>query len=78
MGGADTFLSGWGEAEGRRSLAYWACKPEDADRVLAWVRSRTDIEAVTRYEERLPQDIRDSGDHVHVYVISEGHVALND
>ncbi len=38
--GTDSFLSGWGEAEGGASVAAWACRPEDRAAVLAWVRSR--------------------------------------
>jgi hypothetical protein len=44
-GGVDTFLSSWGPPAdaGVDSRAYWACKPEDCDKVRTWVRAREEF-----------------------------------
>jgi len=39
--GTDTFLSGWGEAEGGKSYAAWGCEPKEREKVLAWVNGRS-------------------------------------
>ena len=49
--GTDSFLSGWGEAEGGTSVAAWACRPEDRLAVLAWVRSRGEMKRVREVAE---------------------------
>lgn len=78
--GTDSFLSGWGQAEGGTSVAAWACRPEDRAAVLAWVRSRGDMKRVrevaesgsgTRYQPR-GAGVR----HFHVYCVRPGHRAL--
>lgn len=43
LGGRDRAMSGWGLAGGGASWAFWACRPEDTDAVLAWVRQRRDL-----------------------------------
>ena len=73
--GTDSFMSGWGLAPGR-SYAAWACRPEDQYRVYRWVRSRSEMKRVRvvgcDYRPRLG-----SGDHLHIYVVNDGHAALS-
>jgi hypothetical protein len=73
IGGTDRALSGWGLAAGGRSIAIWACKPEDADTVEKWVSSRDDIQRVRRVSERYRGR---KGDHVHIYDVHDTHPAL--
>ena len=71
--GTDTFLSGWGAAEGGPSYAAWACTAEDSLAVLRWVRARGDMRRVrVVYGTWQP---RGAG-AAHVYVVTPGHVAL--
>ena len=73
IGGTDSFLSGWGRAEGKMSYAFWACRPEDQNRVERWVRNRGDIKRV-RF---VSSDYRPRGTAlVHVYMVNENHPAL--
>lgn len=73
IGGLDTFMSGWGRAEGKRSFAYWACEPSDVDQVRRWVRGRGDIQMGERHEAHC-----DHGDAlVHIYVVTPTHPALS-
>jgi len=71
----DRFMSGWGRAAGGPSYAGWACRYEDSRAVERWVRSRPEM-----------MRIRDVGSnyrppagpgHCHVYVVGNGHPALN-
>ena len=71
--GTDTFMSGWGKAQGGVSYAGWACRPEDRDRVERWVRNRGDQIRV----REVGNDYRPRGrGHCHIYVVREGHRAL--
>ena len=73
--GTDSFMSGWGGAEGGASYAGWACRPEDAHVVERWVRARGDL---LRVREVSP-GYRPSGDHCshcHIYVVGPNHPAL--
>ena len=72
-GGVDTFMSSWGPpaALGVDSRAYWACRPEDCDRVRAWVAAREEFPRV--HELSTPPHGRD---FVHVYVVRLDHPAL--
>lgn len=72
--GTDSFLSGWGRAEGGKSYAAWACKPEHLSKVETWVRSRGEMKRVrTTYG-----DYRPSGHgHCHIYVVDDKHPALS-
>jgi hypothetical protein len=75
VGGIDSFLSGWGPCEGGKSYAFWACRPEDADRAALWVRARGDM----RWVRMRQGDYRPSigpRDHCHIYVVGENHPAL--
>lgn len=75
IGGTDRVLSGWGQAEGGQSFAFWACRPEHAAQVWRWVKSRGDIMRVRQVSPRY----RPSGGkgHCHVYVVHDGHPALD-
>ncbi len=71
--GVDRALSGWGGATGGTSIAAWACRPEDLDRVEAWVRDRRDLDRVTVADEvRVPPGCA----HYSLYVVHENHPAL--
>lgn len=74
--GRDTCLSGWGEAEGKTSFAGWACELKDIEQVKEWVESRTDMRSV----KIVDGDYIPSGSkwHLHIYVVNEGHPALNE
>ena len=73
-GGVDTFLSKWGPPAdaGVNSRAYWASRPEDCDRVRAWVQARSD----RPNPEARGMSARASRDFCHVYVVRDGHPAL--
>ena len=71
--GVDIPMSGWGLATGGTSVAAWACRPDDRDRVEAWVRNRRDLERVTVTDRvRVPQGCA----HYSLYVVHENHAAL--
>lgn len=71
----DTFLSGWGECEGGISYCAWACEDKDIDKVLEWVRKRSDMTRVCLKEgDYKPQLTKNS--HFHIYVVEDGHPAL--
>lgn len=72
--GTDTFLSGWGKAEGGVSYAAWACTEADLYKVERWVRNRNDMKRVrVVYGKWYPKGTG----HAHIYVVTEGHPALN-
>jgi hypothetical protein len=71
--GTDRFMSGWGGAEGGASYAGWACRPEDSDKVLKWVRRRGDQMRIRITSD--PYRPRNAA-HVHIYVVVDGHPAL--
>lgn len=71
--GTDTFMSGWGEAEGGKSIAAWACLPSDRQEVLNWVESRGDMKRV----RETVGDYRPGGKgHCHIYVVGDDHPAV--
>lgn len=73
VGGTDSFLSGWGKAEGGKSYAFWACKPDDEWRVLRWVEKRGDIKRI----RIVGKGYNPSGNgHCHIYVVAENHPAV--
>jgi hypothetical protein len=75
IGGTDKVLSGCGLAKNGRSIAIWACKPEDAATVEKWVASRDDMSRV----RKVRADYRGKEtDHVHVYCVRDNHPALGD
>ena len=73
--GTDAFLSRMGRGCGmcRRSIAAWACEPRDAIHVEQWVRSRAEMKRVRRATHRIKGR---KGDHIHIYVVTDGHPAL--
>lgn len=71
----DSFLSGWGRAQGGKSKCAWAVKPEDASDMLAWVESRDDMKYVNCHTRNSwkPRNAT----HVYIYVADRGkHRAL--
>jgi len=74
----DTFMSGWGGAKGGESRCAWACKDCDAQKVLAWVESRSDMKPrsiAIRHADtyKVPAGTA----HFHIYVVRRGHPALS-
>lgn len=69
----DRFMSGWGErANGGVSKCAWACEGKDVDKVFAWVDDRNEMKYVNiRSTPWYPRAA-----HVHIYVVTEGHSAL--
>jgi len=69
----DRFMSGWGNAKGGKSKVAWACRPEHADALLAWVSSREEMKYVnvTLAANWRPRNCA----HVHVYVANANHPA---
>lgn len=72
--GRDTFLSGWGRAEGGYSRAAWAATIEDLDRVERWVRSRADMQYVNVVDLNKYRAARGTA-HLHIYVVGDNHPA---
>lgn len=72
--GTDSFLSGWGGAEGGASYAAWACTPDDEYAVTRWVENRGDMKRVrvTRDPYRPGRNCA----HLHIYVVGENHPAV--
>jgi hypothetical protein len=75
--GTDSFMSGWGKANGGKSYAAWACLPEKAERVFSWVSGRSDMKRVRESSEAYGSKWRPSGiGHAHIYVVENDHPAL--
>lgn len=71
--GVDVPMSGWGLASGGTSVAAWACRPHDLERVEAWVRNRRDLDRVTVTDRvRVPPGCA----HYSLYVVHDEHTAL--
>lgn len=73
----DSFMSRLGAECGmcRRSIAAWACKFKDVDRVRRWVDSRPEMKKVRLATDKVkPQ----RGDHVSVYVVRDDHPSLTE
>lgn len=69
----DRFLSGWGGAKHGVSKCAWACADRDtADQVFAWVKSRTEM----RYVNMTDRKWYPKAAHVHIYVVTDNHPAL--
>ncbi len=74
VAGTDRILSGWGLAADGKSIAAWACLPENRHKVLAWVEARTDMSRV----REVVGHYRPSGKgDCHIYVVDAEHPALN-
>ena len=60
-----------------RSIAAWACRPADADRVMAWVQARGDMKRVRRVKPGI--ELRTyRGDHLSIYCVRDGHPAIEE
>ncbi len=75
--GTDRFLTqlrrefGQVGAAGRYIVA-WACQPGDLRKVFEWVKGRGEMQRVRTAAHVRPK----RGDHVHIYVVDEGHVSI--
>lgn len=63
--GTDTFMSGWGGAEGGMSYAGWAFKDGDESRAWGYVSSRREMQRVRIV---LLDGYRPNAAHTHIYV----------
>lgn len=73
IAGTDSCMSGWGSAEGGKSIAVWACEEGELSRVLSWVDARSEMKRVRRVYD--PYKPKGNG-HCHIYVVRHGHPAL--
>ncbi len=73
--GRDTFMSGWGGAEGGTSYAVWCCRPQDHAPVWEWVKARTDMVNVTTNFNPDTYKLK-RGDRLHIYVVDGGHPSI--
>ena len=74
IGGTDRFMSGWGKAEGGKSYAFWACRPDDERNVMEWIERRGDIQRI----RTVGNDYRPKGKgHCHIYVVNENHPSVS-
>ena len=73
--GYDTFLSGWPSCYDH-SYAAWACKLADSDKVLKWVKSRSDMLNVRIVSDNYRPAARNGKSHYHIYAVTENHPAL--
>lgn len=65
----DSFMSGWGRAEGGTSFAAWACPYGKEYEVERWVRSRKGMKRV----RTVCGDYRPKGHgHCHIYLAKPG------
>ncbi len=71
--GTDKGMSGWGGAINMRSIAGWACRWKDVDTVEAWVRNRSDITRISITKDEIKKY---PSDDIHIYVVEDGHPAL--
>jgi hypothetical protein len=69
----DSFMSGWGGAQGGHSHVAWACSPKaDFEKLYKWVKNRTDMEQVREiYLGDYKPNARTA--HFHIYVCTENH-----
>lgn len=68
----DPGMSGWGHAEGLQSWACWACTPDNADKVAAWVEGRGDMGRV-KVIDLDTFSFDKTGAHVHIYAATDTH-----
>jgi len=75
--GRDSFMSGWGGAEGGYSRACWAVAGDGSEltEVEKWVRNRSDMKYVNVVDLRTYRPPRGTA-HFHIYVVNPGHPAL--
>ena len=71
----DSFLSGWGHAQGGASRCAWACAPDaNIDRLENWVRSRSDMKYVNVVNLDNYRPARGTA-HFHIYVCNKDHTS---
>ena len=71
----DSFMSGWGRAEGGSSYAGWSCEPINERAVERWVRNRGEMKRVRIVSGNYkPPNVEG---HCHIYVVENGHPALS-
>ncbi len=66
--GTDSFMSGWGKAEGGASYAGWAFKDGDMAGCLSMVDGRSDM---MRVREVTLDGYRPQAAHTHIYVYKD-------
>ncbi len=72
--GRDSFMSGWGHAEGGYSRAAWAVPSEvNLDRVENWVRNRDEMQYVNVVDLNVYRPKNTA--HFHIYVVNSDHPA---
>ena len=72
--GLSESMSGWGQAENRKSYAGWACKEKHIEKVYNWVRDRSDMKDVVATTVSEFHGIENN--HTHIYVVEDGHPSL--
>lgn len=73
-GGTDSFMSGWGAAEGGSSYAFWAFPEGYGNKVESWVRGRGEMR---RVREIILDGYKPTGrGHCHIYVVNPGHPSI--
>ncbi len=73
----DKGMSGWGGARAGASRCAWACGPGvKTERVLAWVRNRSEMRHVSLVDLNTYRAPRGTA-HFHVYVCNPDHVAAS-
>ena len=63
--GTDSFMSGWGRAEGGASYAGWAFKDSEQAACLSWVDGRSDMKRVRIVAL---DGYKPNAAHTHIYV----------
>ena len=70
----DTFLSGYGDAEGGTSYAVWCCRPADHTKVGEWVKGRAEMVDLTTDFNPDTYKLK-RRDRIHIYVVNDNHAA---
>ena len=63
--GTDSFMSGWGGAEGGASYAGWAFQDDNYTACLNWVKGRSDMKRVRLVTL---EGYRPNAAHTHIYI----------
>lgn len=72
----DKFMSGWGNASGGNSYVVFCCEPKNGWKLDTWMQNRGDF---IRVRKVLPS-YKPSANycaHVHYYVVTDAHCAVN-
>lgn len=74
----DTFMSGWGGAEGGASRVAWSFDPNkvNSDRVFNWVKARPEMRAVSLVEIDRYSPPKDTA-HLQIHAIGPEHRAAH-